>query len=141
MYERRKLRKSPRYTPPRGIKLERRRRFEPTIATKSGINVRSKYEKKCADFLFENKIEFQYEPLILLAGKQYRPDFFLPDQNLFLEICGYNHMPFYVDRVGFKRQLYEKHNLRAIFIHYNGKGSLEEELKKSLAAYGFQFRQ
>ncbi|MEW5924691.1 MAG: hypothetical protein AB1746_11950 [Candidatus Zixiibacteriota bacterium] len=118
--------------------LERHRRFEPKIATKSGINVRSKYEKKCADFLFENNIEFQYEPLILLAGKQYRPDFYLPSQNVFLEICGYNHMPFYVDRTSFKKQLYDKHNLKAIFIYFNGKGRLEEELKKSLAAHGFE---
>ena len=138
MQQRRRLKRSPRFTPPRGTVLERHGLFEPKIATGSGVKVRSKYEKKCADFLFENKIEFQYEPLILLAGKQYRPDFYLPALNLFIEICGYNHMPFYVDRTSFKKQLYEKHNLKAIFIYFNGKGSLEEELRKSLTAYGLE---
>jgi len=137
MIERKKLRRSPRFNPPRGIKVERRRRFEVKIMTESGVRVRSQYEKKCADFLFKNGIKFQYEPLILLAGKQYRPDFYLPDYNLFLEICGYNHMPFYVDRSEFKKQLYQKHNLDAIFIRHNGKGSLED--KQSFGEFGLTF--
>ena len=138
MFERKKLKRSPRYNPPRGVKVERHRRFEPKIATKSGVRVRSQYEKKCADFLFKNKIEFQYEPLILLAGKQYRPDFYLTNYDLFLEICGYNHMPYYVDRTEFKKQLYRKHNLRAIFIRYNGKGSLDELLRQSFDEFGLE---
>jgi len=101
--------------------------------------VRSRYEKTTADFLYKNNIEFQYEPLILLAGKQYRPDFFLPRHNLFLEICGYNHMPFYTDRIGFKEQLYRKHSLNAIFIRYNGKGSLSAILRRSLGEHGVDF--
>jgi len=139
MFERKKYRKSSRYTPPRGVKLERRRAFQPRIETKSGVRVRSSYEKTTADFLHKNNITFQYEPLILLAGKQYRPDFFLPDYDLFLEICGYNHMPFYTDRTKFKQELYRKHNLRAIFIRYNGKGSLPNILKTSLAGLGVDF--
>jgi hypothetical protein len=105
---------------------------EPTFSTSANIKVRSQYEKKCAEYLKKRNIKFVYEPLILLAGRQYRPDFFLPEYDLFLEICGYNHMPFYNNRTAFKKRLYQKHNLRAIFIRYNGKGSLDELIQKEL---------
>ncbi|PJA29786.1 MAG: hypothetical protein CO189_01490 [candidate division Zixibacteria bacterium CG_4_9_14_3_um_filter_46_8] len=123
-------------TRPRGIKLPRKLKFEPTIETDSGVKVRSQYEKRCADFLFRNQIKFQYEPLMLLGGRKYRPDFFLPDHNLFLEICGYNHMPYYRDRTEQKRKIYERNSLNAIFIHYNGTGSIENIIKSELQKYG-----
>ncbi len=121
--------------PIRGARLERKKKFEPTIATVSGVEVRSLYEKRCADFLFDNDIKFQYEPLILLDGKQYRPDFFLPDFNLFVEICGYGHMPYYNERLKLKERLYEKHNLKVLFIHYNGRGSLEKKIREALEKF------
>ena len=76
------------------------------------------------------------EPLILLDERQYRPDFYLPDYDLFLEICGYGHMPHYNDRTAHKMRIYHKHNLQAIFIYYNGKGSLEELIAKELQDFG-----
>ncbi len=100
----------------RGIKLRRNEKFQASIETDSGVKVRSNYEKVCADLLHENDIEFIYEPLILIEGKKYRPDFYLPQYDLFIEICGYNHMPFYRDRMKFKRDLFRKANLRAEFI-------------------------
>ena len=69
---------------------------------------------------------------MILDGNQYRPDFFLPDYNLFIEICGMNHLPFYSDRIEKKRKLYEKNNLNSVFINYNGKGSLIELLEQKL---------
>jgi hypothetical protein len=138
MYFRKRLKKNGKNSPLRGHRLERKRKFEPTLATDSGINVRSQYEKRCADFLFGNKIEFQYEPLILLDGRQYRPDFFLPKYNLFLEICGFGHMPFYNVRIKHKIQIYKKHHLQAVFVHYNGRGSLEKKIKEGLENQGVE---
>ncbi len=73
---------------------------------------------------------------MLIAGRQYRPDFYLPEFNLFLELCGFNHMPFYVDRINQKRELYRKHGLNAVFVSYNGKGALEKILREELKAAG-----
>jgi len=56
--------------------------------TSSGIKVRSSYERTCADLLTANDVEFQYEPLMLIGGKQFRPDFYLPAQNLFIDYNG-----------------------------------------------------
>lgn len=120
----------------KGAKLAGGSRTGPAIEADSGLLVRSKYEKCCVRFFKENNIEFQYEPLILLSGRQYRPDFFLPRYNLFIELCGYTHMPFYCDRLDKKKQLYAHHNLKALFIVYRGKGSLTELLRRELRSAG-----
>jgi len=134
-YPRKRLKKDGIHVIPSGLKLARRRKFEAVIPV-GGAKVRSNYEKKTAEYLDKNKIKYQYEPLILLDGRQYRPDFYLPEYNLFLEICGYGHMPFYSDRIAFKEEMYKKNRLKAVFIHYNGKGSLEELIKIELEKFG-----
>jgi len=126
------------HRPPRGLKLPRKKLFEPVIDTRSGVKVRSSYEKRCADFLYKNNIRFQYEPLILLGGRQFRPDFYLPDFNLFIEICGYNHQPYYQDRRIHKEKIYGKNGIRAVFVNYNGTGKLEEMIDKELRAIGLE---
>jgi DNA helicase IV len=139
MYKRKRITKTGKPSPRPGVRLVRKRKFEPILETESGVRVRSKYEKRCADFLYLQNISFQYEPLILLAGKQYRPDYYLPQYNLFLEICGYGHMPYYTDRVSFKKKIYEEHKMKAVFIFYNGKGSLEKLLQEELSKYKIPF--
>jgi len=135
-----RTRKRPRLTgrprPPRGVKSPRRNRFAAKLQTTTGIKVRSRYEQQCVKFLLAHDLEFQYEPLILLAGRQYRPDFFLPQFNLFLEICGYGHMPFYRDRVTHKKKQYAAGGLNCMFISYNGKGSLEKLLRDEFTKAG-----
>ena len=139
MYKRKRILKTGKPSPRPGIKLVRKKKFEPVLETKSGIRVRSSYEKKCADFLYSQNISFQYEPLILLGGKQYRPDFYLPKYNLFIEICGYGHMPYYTDRAAFKKKVYKKHKMKALFIFYSGKGSLENIIQEELSKYNIPF--
>lgn len=136
MYNRKRFKKDGKSVALRGSRLIRKKKFEPTLATQAGVGVRSKYEQRCADYLFNNGIKFVYEPLILLDGKQYRPDFFLPEYKLFLEICGYGHMPHYTERQKHKIRIYEKHNLKVLFIHYNGRGSLEDKIRDGLREYG-----
>ncbi len=69
---------------------------------------------------------------MLIEGRQFRPDFYLSDYNLFLEICGYTHMPYYNDRVAQKKEIYKKGNLTSIFISYQGRGSLQNILSQKL---------
>jgi len=139
MYKRKRLKKNGQPGRLRGTRLPRKRQFEPVIETSAGIRVRSNYEKSCAEYLHQNNIEFLFEPLMLLSGKQFRPDFYLPEYDLFLEICGYNHMPFYRDRIAFKRQIYDKHKMLAVFINYDGKGLLEKLMREKLEKFGVKF--
>ncbi len=126
------FKKDGRRVPLRGVKRPSRGLPRPSVPASPGRNVRSKLESRVAAWLDSRKIAYQYEPLILLEGKQYRPDFFLPQFDLFLEICGFSHMPYYSDRVELKRRLYEKHGLKAVFIKYNGRGSLAKMLEEAL---------
>jgi hypothetical protein len=127
-YPRRK--KHGRYTPTRGVRLPRKKKFETRLKTRSGVQVRSQLERKCADYLYDSGIEFRYEPLMLLGGRQFRPDFYLPAHNLFLEICGYNHMPFYRDRLRKKREVYSANGLNVYFIECSKNSELESHLWK-----------
>lgn len=131
--------KSGRFRSLRGVRLPRKKKFDTVIPTDGQVKVRSKYEKITVEWLNSHKIEFRYEPLLILAGKKYRPDFFLPGFDLFLEICGYGHHPFYRDRVSHKEMIYRKHNLNVVFVHFSGKGgkeSLTDLLKVKLAEAG-----
>jgi len=60
-----------------------------TIKTKKGIKVRNKLEQEIADFLYDNKINFEYEPYLSLDGKAYFPDFII--KNLIVEATEWKH--------------------------------------------------
>ena len=126
------MKKDGRPRPIAGVKYNRPKIKPPQLNAGDKVRVRSHYEKECVEYFEKRSINYKYEPLILLAGKQYRPDFYLPDFDLFIEICGYTHMPFYTDRVEQKKQLYARHGLKAIFIVHNGRGSLKDKLDKAL---------
>lgn len=108
---------------------------EPTVKCENNLMVRSNFEKKAISFFEKHQIKFRYEPLMLLGGKQYRPDFFLPELNLFIELCGMNHMVYYRERQKQKKRVYDKYNLKAIFIDCNKLAEIEPRLKKELAQF------
>ena len=53
--------------------------------------VRSTWERGIADWLYAMGVEYQYEPKIFDLGDdvRYRPDFYIPQADLFLEVKGY----------------------------------------------------
>lgn len=106
--------------------------LKPHLDTSSKIKVRSKIEQKCVDIFNDYNIEFQYEPLILLSGRQLRPDFFLLDYNLFIEICGMRKMPYYDERYNSKEKLYEIYNLDVILINAITPQEVEKKLLGTL---------
>lgn len=51
---------------------------------------RSRYEAKVAEFLKAEGIEFEYEPFCFRVRKHtYVPDFYLPENDCFIEVKGY----------------------------------------------------
>lgn len=103
------------------------RRKQPKIAA-GERPIRSKLEQAAIEWFRERRLDFQYEPLIVLGGRQYRPDFYLPQLELFVEICGFGHMPYYNDRVEEKRRHFEKAGLRVEFIAARSTGQLRAAL-------------
>lgn len=53
--------------------------------TLKGTMVRSKSEQYIADWLFRHSISYEYEPKINIKDFEFKPDFFIPDANLYLE--------------------------------------------------------
>jgi len=51
----------------------------------NGTKVRSKSEQYIADWLYRHSIKFEYEPKVNFKDFEFRPDFFIPEANLYLE--------------------------------------------------------
>ncbi len=55
------------------------------FTTLNGTRVRSKSEQSIADWLYRHSIRFEYEPLLNIKDFSFRPDFFIPEANLYIE--------------------------------------------------------
>ncbi|MBS1535260.1 MAG: UvrD-helicase domain-containing protein [Bacteroidetes bacterium] len=55
------------------------------FTTLDGTRVRSKSEQFIADWLYRHSIKYQYEPLLKAIDFDFRPDFYIPEANLYLE--------------------------------------------------------
>jgi DNA helicase-4 len=53
--------------------------------TLNGTKVRSKSEQYIADWLYRHNIKFEYEPNVNFIDFDFRPDFFIPEANLYIE--------------------------------------------------------
>jgi len=51
----------------------------------NGTKVRSKSEQYIADWFYRHRIEFEYEPLVNFKDFNFKPDFYIPAANLYLE--------------------------------------------------------
>ncbi len=57
------------------------------------VPCRSGYEVLYANYLIDNNVNFEYEPKMFLLENsiRYTPDFYLPKENLYIEIKGYDY--------------------------------------------------
>jgi DNA helicase IV len=53
--------------------------------TLDGTKVRSKSEQYIADWLYRHSIKYQYEPILNVKDFDFRPDFYIPAANLYIE--------------------------------------------------------
>jgi DNA helicase-4 len=72
--------------------------------------VKSKAEKKVADTLDYAGVKYLYEsPLSLKVGKRWktvRPDFYLPEYDLYIEYRGLTHLDDYTRKMNWKKKQY-----------------------------------
>lgn len=95
-----------------------------TYSTKSGNFVRSKGECEIADFLFDQKIEFLYEPTVPLEERWNHPDFYLRQYNVFIEFFGWENDKKYDEKSRIKKKTFEKLHLNLISLYPFQLGSL-----------------
>lgn len=115
----------------KGAELLNRLRFK-RVTTLSGVVVRNKSEKRIADLLYKCDIAFEYEKEVVLNGKKYIPDFYLPKLNLYIEFFGWSHIPNYQSRVEDKMRIYKQNGIDCIYLFHKGSKDLEGILGKEL---------
>ena len=59
--------------------------YEKNYTSLNGTKVRSKSEQYIADWLYRHHIKFEYEPEVNMKNFNFKPDFFIPDANVYLE--------------------------------------------------------
>lgn len=104
--------------------------------------VRSNLERKVANFFTRQKIDFRYEKRIILPQHEtnlpnvffvrllaklfcpswkdaitLRPDFYLTNHNVFVEVCGMMHDPGYRRTMELKKALYSKNGVSVIYLY------------------------
>jgi DNA helicase-4 len=80
----------------------------------NSTRVRSKSEQFIADWLYRHSIRFEYEPLLNVKDFEFRPDFFIPDANLYLEHISDKSFP-----IRNKEEQFEKGNLLLVKTYEN----------------------
>lgn len=120
-----------------------------SVKTIVGEKVKSIEEVTIANYLFLHGIEYRYEELYPFTEdnyrKPYRPDFYLPEYNIYIEHFGItrnNRCPWlsaveekkYIADMQWKRELHKKHETTLIesYSYYNSEGVLIEKLEENL---------
>ncbi|MDR2709566.1 MAG: UvrD-helicase domain-containing protein [Elusimicrobiota bacterium] len=124
------------------------------IKTMVGQKVKSVEELKIANFLFLNGIKYDYERKYPKCDFSYRPNFYLPDYDIWIEHFGIDKAERavwlsdtaekeYLRLIYKKRALHKKNNTKLIetYSYENAQDMLLENLKEKLAKCGLKFRQ
>lgn len=87
------------------------------VPTRNG-RVRSRAEKRLAGFFESQQINYEYEPSLVLAGKELSPDFYLPDHEVYVELWGLADSDRRYQRMmSLKKALYARHSIPVISIY------------------------
>jgi len=127
--------------------------------TLQGEIVKSLEELMIANFLFLNGVNYIYESVYPFRSedkyrKQYRPDFYLPDYNIYIEHFGITkdyRVPWlskieeikYLEGIEWKRQTHRKNKtgLLETYSYYNKEGILLDKLEEKLKEFKVDFKE
>lgn len=106
------------------------------ITAKAGTLVQSDGERLIADWLSAHRIGFRYdERFRILSGHAIRPDFYLPELDVYIEYWGMDTADYKIGMLK-KQQLYQQEGKRLISIHPADKPRLDALLRTKLAFFG-----
>ena len=115
--------------------------FEATVEdakrrrTEGGTIVQSVGEKRIAEFLEREGIAFVYDERFRIAeGEVVRPDFYLPEFDLYIEYFGMD-TPDYLARAEKKRILYQRAGKKLISLSFRDDARLIETLREKLSRH------
>ncbi len=109
---------------------------EPKYSTKTGIKVRTKAEKMCADFYTDIGLPYVYEPIIVFIGKKRNffkmPDFYFPDADLIHEHFGLANNGQYAADMKKKKDLYDSFLINWFYTFPEDEENIEQILTRKL---------
>ncbi|MDH3717498.1 MAG: HEAT repeat domain-containing protein [Planctomycetota bacterium] len=119
----------------------RRRNFDTkvelnkTIPTRGGTWVQSDGERIIANYLTRHDIAYRYdERLQIIDGYAIRPDFYLPEFDLYIEYWGMDTTDYKIGMLK-KQKLYQQQGKKLISVSFRDKHMLEQVLQRKLARY------
>ncbi len=120
-----------------------RRRFEAqvelakTVEARDGTLVQSAGERRIADWLAAHGIAYRYDAKFRILGEfQIRPDFFLPELDVYIEYWGLD-TPQYKMSMFKKQTLYQQEGKRLISVYPTDLPHLDAHLTAKLRLFGF----
>jgi hypothetical protein len=95
--------------------------------------VQSGGEKAIADWLARNNIAYRYDDrLRILEGRQVRPDFYLPELDIYVEYWGMDTLDYKIGML-IKQQMYQHAGKRLISVYPKDLPGLDAMLRQKLA--------
>ncbi len=106
-----------------------------TIQTDNGKLVQSDGERIISNFLYGHKIKYRYDERIrIIEGYAIRPDFYLPEFDIYIEYWGMDTIDYKISML-MKKKLYQQQGKKLISVSYNDKSNLVEILRNKLNRY------
>lgn len=107
-----------------------------TITARAGTLVQSEGERLIADWLAAHGVAYRYdERFRILSGHAVRPDFYLPEFDVFIEYWGMETADYKIGMLK-KQKLYQQEGKRLISLYPADKPRLDAVLRAKLAFFG-----
>ncbi len=119
----------------KNIKWKKKLQAGLKLKTKRGDNVQSRGEVIIADFLYDNNIKYIYDKPTRFSFFQptsIRPDFYLPEYDIYIEYWGMRGNKNYDQKTEWKQKIYKKHNKKLINLYKEDKNNIPKILKQKL---------
>lgn len=108
----------------------------PKYLTRSGIKVRTKIEKMCADYYTDLGLPFKYETIVIFFGYKKNffkiPDFYFPNFDLFHEHFGFSDNSSYAEGMRRKANIYNSFKLNWFYTTLEDEPRIEDVLTVKL---------
>lgn len=116
------------------VKVDPRRRYPAEYRGDNGVYVRSVSELCIANWLYANRIPFEYERSVTfsLTKETAHCDFYLPDQDVYIEFWGMSNDPAYEKYKRWKEENYLRNKLRLVSLYPSDLKNLRDRLDRCL---------
>jgi len=110
--------------------------YEGVYTCKDGHIVKSKSERDIDNYLFEHKIAHAYEKPLVIGTEVFKPDFYLKDQDVYIEHWGYDESnKEYTKRKEYKIPKYKEKGITLITTNEKDMQDVETSLELKLTTY------